>query len=184
MMMRSFWLNTMYNIRVQKHGDKAEVSRLMGLGFSEAHQKRNIWTLREGRPIASLCLVAEDNERQGHLLGSIRFWAITVAALPSILLGPLAVDPLLRGQGIGAGLIREALKRANSEKWHYCFISGEPDYYPKFGFQKLTASSVDLPAPIEEERLHIMPLSGNILKNLPQKPWAIRPLKKSDAAKH
>ena len=157
----------------------------MGLGFNKAHQKRNIWTLREGRPIAPLCLVAEDKERakQGemHLLGSIRFWAITVAELPSVLLGPLAVDPELRGQGIGAGLVREALSRANCGDWHYCFVSGEPDYYPKFGFQKIAASRVDLPAPIEEERLHILPLSGNNLKNLPQKPWAIRPLKKGEA---
>ena len=170
----------MYDIRLQKHGDKAEVSRLMGLGFNEAHQKRNIWALREGRPIAPLCLVAEDSERakQGemHLLGSIRFWAITVASLPSILLGPLAVDPLMRGQGIGENLVRESLKRADCGDWHYCFVSGEPDYYPKFGFQKIAASSINLPAPIEEERLHILPLSGNILTDLPQEPWVIRAL--------
>ena len=85
-----------------------------------------------------------------------------------------AVDPELRGQGIGRQLVRDSLALARSGPWAFCFVSGERDYYPKLGFSKLTAHQVDLPAPIEEERLHIISVSATNLEDLPEAPWVIR----------
>ncbi len=72
----------------------------------------------------------------------------------------------LRGQGIGMELVRRGLGAAMGGAWHFCFVSGAPDYYPKLGFSKINSSSVDLPAEIEEERLHIMRVSGDSLDDL------------------
>ena len=161
-------------IRTETAADHLEVERLAGLGFDESHKRRNIWRLREAGPVENLCLVAASDDDESHLLGSIRFWPITLAGLPSILLGPLAVDPQLRGQGIGMALVREGLRRAESAPWAFCFVSGEPEYYPRLGFTKISESQVDLPAYIEDERLHIISVSGNTIDSLPREPWVIR----------
>jgi len=164
----------MFNIRQETPADQPEIERLMALGFAPSHSGRNIWQLRHGQKVIDLSLVAEDDNRSGHLLGSIRYWPITINAMPSLLLGPLAVDPELRGQGIGRQLVRESLALARSGPWALCFVSGERDYYPKLGFSKLKADQVDLPAPIEEERLHIISVSATNLEDLPEAPWVIR----------
>jgi predicted N-acetyltransferase YhbS len=164
----------MFNIRQETPADQPEIDRLMALGFASSHSSRNIWQLRHGQKVADLCLVAEDEGKAGHLLGSIRYWPITINAMPSLLLGPLAVDPELRGQGIGRQLVRDSLALARSGPWAFCFVSGERDYYPKLGFSKLTAHQVDLPAPIEEERLHIISVSATNLEDLPEARWVIR----------
>jgi len=163
-------------LRPEQASDRAEIERLLSLGFPASHARRNIWALRHGPPQAELCLVAEDGENPGHLLGSIRYWPITIAGYPSVLLGPLAVDPELRGQGIGRQLVRESLALAEKGPWRWCFVSGERDYYPRLGFTKLLAGDVDLPAPIEEERLHLISVSGDSLEELPSRPWIIRPV--------
>ena len=166
-------------IRPETAQDEAEIVRLTGLGFDENHKNRNIWRLRDGDRVKNLCLVAVDDQVDGQdeapLLGSIRFWPILIAGFPSVLLGPLAVDPALRGQGIGMGLVREGLRRAESAPWAFCFVSGEPDYYPRLGFSKISTGQIDLPAPIEDERLHLISVSGNSIDSLPQERWIIRP---------
>jgi len=158
-------------IRQQTSDDAKEIDRLMSLGFSSSHAGRNIWRLREGKVIEELCLVAETEA--GYLLGSIRYWPITIAEKPSILLGPLAVDPAVRGRGIGVQLVRQSLERAMAGPWRWCFISGEPNYYLKFGFSPVTYDDVSLPAHIEEERLHMLALSSATPDEMPPKPWPV-----------
>ena len=164
-------------IRTERQEDSSEIQRLLKLGFAPSHGKRNIWTLRHGDPVADLCLVAEDSENTHQLSGSIRYWPITIDGLPSLLLGPLAVDPLVRGQGIGRELVLKSLDLARQQgRWHWCFVSGERDYYPKLGFSKLASHDLDLPAPIEEERLHLIAISGKSLDQLPERPLRVRPV--------
>ena len=164
----------MVKLRQETSADQPEINRLMALGFNPSHAKRNIWSLRQSLPVADLCLVAEDENKPGHLLGSIRYWPITIAGLPSLLLGPLAVDPTLRGQGIGRQLVLQSLEHARKGPWEFCFVSGERDYYPKLGFTKLSSDQVDLLAIIEEERLHLISVCSKKIEDLPTSPWAIR----------
>ncbi len=194
----------MHTIRQENAGDESEIRRLLGSAFDATHSKRNIWALREGAPVDGLCLVAPagapagvrtgvpgdvalpgvapgartdsspDTSEPPALLGSIRYWPITVAGLPSLLLGPLAVSPEMRGQGIGQALVSDSLNLARKDgHWRCCFVSGEPHYYLKFGFEKLTQSDVILPQAIEEERLHLLDFSSPNLKEMPPRPWVI-----------
>ena len=161
-----------YQLRQQTPQDMPEINRLMGLGFAPSHAGRAIWQLRQGAPVLSLSLVADAGD---HLLGSIRYWPIIIGGRPSILLGPLAVDPDVRGKGIGVSLVRESLHLAGAENWEWCFISGEPDYYLKFGFKPVTYDDITLPAHIEPERLHLLALPQAKPELMPEKPWVIMP---------
>lgn len=161
-----------YQIRPQSPHDEQDICRLMGLGFAPSHAGRAIWKLRQGQPVEHLSLVADAGD---HLLGSIRYWPIMVGGRPSILLGPLAVDPNVRGRGIGVALVRESLQLANKGNWEWCFISGEPNYYLKFGFEPVSYDDISLPDWIEPERLHLLALSRANPDMMPVKPWAIVP---------
>ena len=165
--------------RVEAASDAAEIKRLLGLSFDSGHAGRNVWTLRAGPPVPGLCMVADGG---GGLVGSIRYWPVTIAAVPSLLLGPLAVDPGLRGRGIGRRLVGDSLEAARrTGDWRWCLVSGEPGYYTQLGFAKVAAADLDLPAPIEEERLHLLdfsvsPSGEGGLGRMPGRPWAVRPM--------
>ena len=168
-------------IRRQMPADAAEITRLMRLGFDAHHSARAIWRLREGAALGAFSLVVEAEEA-GRLLGSIRYWRISVGGVPSLLLGPLAVDPAVRGCGVGRALVRESLALAQQGAWHWCLVSGESGYYVPFGFESVTYADITLPAPIEEERLHLLPLAQANPATMPPKPWAILPSTASTAS--
>ena len=49
-------------------------------------------------------------------------------------LGPLAVLPSHQRRGIGAALVRSALRRMREAGLGGCVVLGDPDYYRRFGF--------------------------------------------------
>ncbi len=53
---------------------------------------------------------------------------------PVLMFGPIAVDPDHQGQGLGRALIEFTLKKAQSMGYPAVLITGNPDYYKKFGF--------------------------------------------------
>lgn len=52
-----------------------------------------------------------------------------------LLFGPLCVAPEWQGCGIGGRLLKETLAAAGEMGYEGVVIFGEPDYYPRFGFQ-------------------------------------------------
>lgn len=50
-------------------------------------------------------------------------------------LGPVSVDPLHQGRGVGAALIRMALDDIRIGGASGCVVAGDPAYYSRFGFQ-------------------------------------------------
>src|SRR5262249_58897993 len=65
--------------------------------------------LRERRE-AALSLVAQEH---GRIIGTVRLWPVAAGTgRPALLLGPLAVHPDCRRRGVGAALMRRALRAA------------------------------------------------------------------------
>ncbi len=154
----------MPRISKQTAADDAAIEILMGEAFGPARYKRSVWLLRSGPPIASLCLVLRES---GTMLASLRFWAVQLEQQAVLLLGPLAVRPDLRGKGYGQHIVKDGLARAKAmSKWPLVLVSGEPEYYPKFGFVPAAPYQLDWPGYVEPERLQFLELQNGALAAL------------------
>jgi putative acetyltransferase len=50
-------------------------------------------------------------------------------------LGPVSVLPELQGQGVGGALIEAGLARLTDMQASGCILTGDPNYYARFGFE-------------------------------------------------
>ena len=154
----------MVEISKQAASDDAAIETLMDGAFGPARYNRSVWLLRPGPPIADLCLVLR---KSGTMLASLRFWEVQLEQQAVLLLGPLAVQPDLRGQGFGQQIVKEGLARAEAmSKWPLVLVSGEPEYYPKFGFVSAAPYQLNWPGFVEPERLQFLELRQGALAAL------------------
>jgi predicted N-acetyltransferase YhbS len=112
------------------------------------------------------------------LVGHVVFTSCGIAGRTDkvALLGPLAVAPNWRRQGIGGSLVGEGFRRLKSEGVAQVYVLGDPAYYGRLGFK--SDHSVSPPYPLPEEWLGAWqsislrgarpPLSGKL--SLPR-PW-------------
>ena len=151
----------MVEISKQTSADDSAIEKLMDEAFGPARHSRSVWLLRSGPPIADLCLVLRES---GITLASLRFWEVQLEQQAVLLLGPLAVQPDLRGQGYGQRIVEEGLARARAMgEWPLVLVSGEPEYYPKFGFVPAAPYQLDWPGFVEPERLQFLELQQGVL---------------------
>ena len=154
----------MVKLSKQTAADDAAIETLMEGAFGPARHNRSVWLLRSGPPVADLCLVLSD---ANAMLASLRFWEVQLEQQTVLLLGPLAVQPELRGRGYGQQILIEGLARAAAmEKWPLVLVSGEPEYYPKFGFVPASPYQLDWPGFVEPERLQFLELHQGALAAL------------------
>ena len=163
----------MYRISLQKAEDAAAIERLMAEVFGLKRHARSVWQLRPGPAVDGLCIVARDGD---EIVGSLRFWEVRLGIQDILLLGPLAVLPSLRGKGCGKALVEEGLRRARGGPWPLVLVSGEVDYYPKFGFVPAWKYNLQWPGFIESERLQFYELRPGALDGLPSDPLVIAPV--------
>ena len=151
-----------FDILPERPADATLIEALLDRTFGFDRGRRTVYRLREGvAPVAALSFCAV--EADGSLLGSIRFWPVTVASGPALLLGPLAVEPVLQGQGVGRALVRHGLARADREGWALCLVVGDPNYYRPFGFIQAAQAGIILPGPVEPERFQAAALRTGAL---------------------
>ena len=163
----------MPEISIQTDADLPAIESLMAEAFGPKRHSRSVWQLRPGPPVPEMCFVIRSD---GETVGSLRFWEVMLGDQRILLLGPLAVRPGERGRGFGRDLIRTALDRVTAGPWPLILVSGEVDYYPKFGFVPATPYGIDWPGFIEPERLQFFELKAGALAALPPGPLAVRPL--------
>ena len=163
----------MYRISLQKAEDAAAIERLMAEVFGLKRHARSVWQLRPGPAVDGLCIVARDGD---EIVGSLRFWEVRLGIQDILLLGPLAVLPSLRGKGCGKALVEEGLRRARGGPWPLVLVSGEVDYYPKFGFVPAWKYNLQWPGFIESERLQFYELRPGALGGLPSDPLVVAPV--------
>lgn len=142
----------MATIRKELVKDICAREALLDLCFGEVRLAKASERLREGRlPADGLSFAAIE---RGRLVGSVRLWHVTTGpGRTALLLGPLAVHPDFRGRGIGAALMRHALKEAARLGHRAVLLVGDAPYYGRFGFSAEKTGALWLPGPYEKDRL-------------------------------
>jgi predicted N-acetyltransferase YhbS len=156
----------MWSIRAERGEDVHAIEALVDRSFGPGRYAKTAYRLREGvAPEPKLSFVAV-RDADGVLLGSVRFWPIAVGAQFSILLGPLAVEPDLRGKGIGIALMQRGIEEARTLDYATVILVGDEPYYSRVGFKKLAPGTVRLPGPVDPERLLGLALKDGALDAL------------------
>jgi predicted N-acetyltransferase YhbS len=131
-----------------EHGQAIE--GLLDSAFGEARWHKTCQRLRDGQsPIGGLSLVALERDK---LVGSVRLWPVKAGRKRALLLGPLAVQAAWRKLGLGARLMREAIKRATAAGEEAVILVGDAAYYKRFGFTQSLTNGLWLPGPVERKR--------------------------------
>jgi predicted N-acetyltransferase YhbS len=142
----------MITTRQERPSDIRVREALLDLSFGQGRSDKTSERLREGRlPADDLSFVAVEH---GRVVGTVRLWHISIGAgQPALLLGPLAVVPDRRRRGIGASLVRRALRDARRRGHRALILVGDAPYYGRFGFTAAKTSTLELPGPNEPGRL-------------------------------
>jgi predicted N-acetyltransferase YhbS len=135
-----------YALRAETPADAPAIEALLDRAFgADRHAKRS-YAYRQGvAQVAVLGFVADRPD--GTVIGTLRFWPVLVgdAAHPALLLGPIAVEPGLKGRGIGKALMRKGLFEAGRRGHGLVVLVGDLPYYAVFGFQPASHKGLVMP---------------------------------------
>jgi predicted N-acetyltransferase YhbS len=154
----------MITIRHEQTADIAAREALLDKAMGKIKRRRKTSErLRAGRlPADGLAFVATDGER---VVGSVRLWNIAVeSGHAALLLGPMAVASDCRNRGIGGDLVRHAVDAARSLGHHAIILVGDAPYYSRFGFAAGKTAAIQLPGPVERDRLLALELAPGALE--------------------
>lgn len=100
------------------------------------HTEQFIVTALRAAGALTVSLVGEID---GRLVGHIAFSPVRISdgAQGWYGLGPLSVALQYQRQGIGTALMEQGLADLKSRNAHGCCVVGHPDYYRRFGFEKV-----------------------------------------------
>ena len=154
-----------FEILPERPGDAGLIEPLLDRTFGFDRAEKTVYRLRvSGLQLPDLCFVAVHGD--GGLLASLRFWPVVIDGSPAVLLGPLAVEPALQGQGIGRALVHHGLTRARLAGHRLCLVVGAPEYYRPFGFVPASAQGLVLPGPVDLPRFQVLELATGALEGV------------------
>lgn len=136
----------MITLTPQTPTDLPAIEALLDQAFGPARTRKTSYRYRDGiEPVHALSTIARD--ANGHLLGSIRYWPLMIGgdAHSTLLLGPLAIDPQRKGQGIGSALMRATMQAAAGIGYRAALLVGDLPYYRRFGFGSAQPFGVVMP---------------------------------------
>ena len=149
----------MISIRSERPADVAAREALLDLAYGPVRFTKPSQRLRERRdPALSFVALAER-----RLVGTVRLWPVSAGGRPALLLGPLAVHPDCRRRGIGAALMRRALRAAGEGGHAAALLVGDAAYYGRFGFSADKTGALTMPGPFEPDRLLALELAPGAL---------------------
>ena len=152
----------MISIRHERASDIEARELLLDEAFGDARYRKSSERLREDRlPAEGLSFIAADGKR---VVATARLWNIGCGnGARALLLGPVAVATDCRGRGIGAALVRRALREARKLGYAAIILVGDAPYYGRFGFTAEKTGALWMPGPFERHRLLAAELEAGAL---------------------
>jgi len=168
--------NASFCIRPQTRSDDEWVENLHARVFGPGRFARTAFRIREVLPLdKNLCLIGEyKNPNTGDLqrAGSVWMTPVSLSGLRGCLLGPLAINPEFRQQGLGKKLVVSvtdmALKNGTLETGGYEFVVlvGDATYYNSMGFVGVEKGAIKFPGPVDYKRILVCPKKGEHINSL------------------
>jgi putative acetyltransferase len=152
-------------IRLERHEDEAEISRLIDAAFGDVETSRFAERIRASPGyIPGLAFVVEE---EGAIVAHTMLSRVRLAGpeVDVLILTPMSVRPDRQRQGVGRSLIGAALAAADERGEPVVLVEGVPSYYPQFGFVSATELGFERPDP-----------------RIPEAAWMVRPLRSYDPA--
>ncbi|MDZ4760172.1 MAG: N-acetyltransferase [Alphaproteobacteria bacterium] len=113
--------------------------------------------LREGnRPIPEASFVAIDEE---GVAGVVRLWPVRVGDKRAAFLGPLAVAPRRRGDGVAFKLMERSIGVCREIGFPAVILVGDEGYYSRWMFKRAISGRFVLPGPVNQDRVLVRDLS-------------------------
>lgn len=145
----------MFEIEAERPEHGPAIEALLDLSFGPGRYAKAAQRLREGNePVAALRYVAfsgEGDERR--MVGALSFWPVVIGGVPGLMLGPLAVEPQLRGKGCGIRLMEKGLADAKALGYRLVILVGDAPYYVRVGFGPVPPGRLTMPGPVDPARL-------------------------------
>jgi predicted N-acetyltransferase YhbS len=144
--------------------DQPHIEHLLDLAFGLTRYAKTSYRLREGNTaIDGLSLVTR--EPGFGLTGAISFWPLKIgeAGTDALLLGPLAVHPERQNIGIGRALMQDGLSKAKALGHRLVILVGDKPYYARVGFKRVPYGQIELPGPVDPDRLLYLQLAEGAL---------------------
>ena len=156
---------TNFEILLETTDDALALSQLSAKAFGPGRFSRSAYRVREGvPPVPALSLTGW---LDGRLIGGVRFTAVRIGDNEgAALLGPLLVDPRVRGQGYGKALVSEGLVRAREAGFGLVLLVGDVPYYGRFGFAAVPPGQIVLPGPVDPARLLVAEMTPGALEGV------------------
>lgn len=100
------------------------------------------------------------------LVGSVRLTPVLIGDTAALLLGPLTIEPPFRSRGIGRALIEASLKAAREGGAKLVLLVGDEPYYGRMGFKRVPHKQVEMPGPVDRDRVLIAELQPNAFQGV------------------
>ena len=162
-----------FTYRLEADDDRHAIESIHAEAFGPGRFTRAAYRLREGvdhEPALSFVAVAED-----AVIASVRLTPIVVGDQRALLLGPLAVSPAYKGKGAGKRLVRKAVAEARGHGYDAVILVGDLPYYGPLGFERIDGRLIEMPAPVDPERVLVAELKPGVSERLKGKARSLEP---------
>ncbi len=134
------------------------MTALYNVVFGPGRYAKTAERLREGNTrIEAACHVAFDDS---GLVGAVQFWPLTVGGSGNAaLLGPLAIDPRRRGDGIAFKLMETGIAVCADLGLPAVILVGDETYYARAGFARVARGRFLMPGPVNADRILVRELT-------------------------
>jgi putative acetyltransferase len=122
-------------------------------------------------------------EDEGNIIGAVIFTRLTYPADPHIvfLLSPMAVASERQRKGIGQALLSHALQALRFEGIQIAVTYGDPNFYGRVGFRRITEDQARAPLPLSFPHGWIgLSLTGDVMPTLQGPSTCVSALNRSD----